>query len=150
MEGKEVWYDRISGGMSWRVGEAYPSHWKFHPLTGKPLKGSSAMNEQVVSYTSAQIDAGEFGAKFHPVTGDRLSGLMYDPTKRRFYKCVRGATARNLLRWRERRRRYLPRIGDGRPRRAGRLFTHMHWKFDPFTGHSLEPRRSSGGLWEQG
>lgn len=107
------------------------------------------MQKMDVSYTSEQIDAGQFGAMCHPVTGEPLTLLTYDPEEHKFYKWVCGETGWGMQSCAPR-RQYLPRIGDGRPRCAGKLFTHMHWKFDPFTGHSLEPRRSSGGLWEQG
>lgn len=138
MEGKRVTYDRISGGGSWRVGEPYPSHWKFHPLTGKALKGSNAMTEQIVSYTSEQIDAGQFGMKFHPVTGEEMAQftlVRLDPGSRRLYCCAG---------WNY---KFFPRIGDGSDRKTGELY-HEHWRFDPFTGQPLSGA-SVRGLWEQ-
>ncbi len=37
LEADIVFYDRISGGSPWKVGNPFPQHWRFHPLTGKPL-----------------------------------------------------------------------------------------------------------------
>ncbi len=135
MDGKRVAYDRISGGMSWGAGEPYPPHWKFHPLSGKKLERRRTMSEHV-TYTSEQIDAGQFGAKFHPVTGFELERLHYHRERRVFYS-MSGCTTNT----------YWPRIGDGTDRCTGNLY-HDHWQFDPFTGQPLSGALVRG-LWEQ-
>lgn len=151
MEGRRVVYDRISGGGSWRVGEPYPSHWKFHPLTGKALKRSNAMTETVVTYGANQIDQGAFGAVCHPVTGERLMGLQYDAGRCQFF--TDDHSPQTGLAWGgvtmefPQKKRYLPRIGDGADW-VGEVRYPSHWRFDPFTGQPLQPV-SPHGLWEQ-
>lgn len=99
-------------------------------------------------YTADQIDRGGYGMRFHPVTRDELTLLQFDDSKKQFFKLVCGGTGWGMKSCTPR-REYLRRIGDGNPRRPGNLLSHMHWKFDPFTGRSLEPWVSTGGLWDQ-
>lgn len=31
-------FDRISNGSCWKMGDQFPEHWRFHPLSGKKLQ----------------------------------------------------------------------------------------------------------------
>ena len=95
------------------------------------------MNERVLprDYTAEEMDRGE-DMDFHPCSGfphagGTSRGTFGSPYVHRFkiFEVCRS-------------------IGDGCEHRKGDSYL-VHWKFDPFTGQSLEPRRSSGGLWEQ-
>ena len=128
----------------------FDAHWRYSPITGKLLKGRNAMAEQIVSYTSEQIDEGKFGAEFYPVTGESLADLQYNRARQQFFG--KDHRSEQGVGWcvtveLEPKRAYRPRIGDGSDRKTGELF-HEHWRFDPFTGQALE-QGSGTPLWKQ-
>ena len=110
-------------------------------------------SKSVTTYSSAQIDAGQFGAVFHPVTGEKLADLQYDAGRSQFF--THDHSPKTGVAWGgvttafPQKKSYRPRIGDGRGRgrATGELF-HEHWCFDPFNG---KPLKASDGrkLWEQ-
>ena len=136
LDGETVYYDRISGGLSWKPGEPFPGHWLFHPRTGRPLKtnrkGANVMNKHnhvlPFDYSVYQLDRGH-GMRYHPIEWYPLEKLPFDESTYLF-PCFKG-DPRNP-------QRVLPlsRIGDGEPHSAGDPYL-AHWKYDPFTGEIL-------------
>ena len=96
---------------------------------------SHSRDPEPESFSAAQIDEGQFGAVFHPVTGERLSDLQYSKIERRFYTSQ--STAQRRVRECGYESRLLrPRIGDGNPRFVHNLI-HAHWIYDPFSGRRI-------------
>lgn len=84
-------------------------------------------------YTAKQLNRGE-GMVFHPLTGERLSRLMYYRSRGTFARVIFiwDDSAPALVRYRRQigERRKLYAYGDPYP---------SHWQYDPWTGERLRP-----------
>lgn len=98
------------------------------------------MNKRVLprDYSAEEMDRGE-GMEFHPDDGTVLGALSFSSEVGCFF-CLGYWSAD-----------YLERISDGKSHRMGAPYP-QHWRFDPFTGESLDEPvddldRVTGGEW---
>ncbi len=84
--------------------------------------------------SSTQIDAAQgYGASYHPLTGDMLVGLRFDPATGRFLKTTTAVGfGESSVKTKQ-----LDRIGDGASHALDEL-PLAHWLFDPRTGAALK------------
>lgn len=83
-------------------------------------------------FTSAEIDAGAFGMRYHPVNGTWMEGAAFDPVTGLFSVVHTqygfGVAMKHTV--------SLARIGDAEDHTEAD-FPLSHWRFDPWTGTRL-------------
>lgn len=84
-------------------------------------------------YTAVQMDRGE-GMKYHPhdcrILKEKEGSLEFIKSEAAY--CFQPG----IYKWMAHERWLLPRIGNGKPHRAGDPYP-AHWRFCPFTGERL-------------
>ena len=95
--------------------------------------------EPLPEYTSDAIDRGEFGALYHPVTGQSLSSLspVRDPAFGYFVFVEKTSETTGWGGGDAPREKRLPRIGDGVKHSASDFPLRPRWKYDYKTGVRL-------------
>ena len=110
--------------------------------SGVRLEMGHALNdaESEPEYSSEAIDRGEFGALYHPATGQKLSHLHLkkDPAFSHFVfvEPVSETAGWGGISASERKDRQLPRIGNGMSHRK-EDFPLPHWRYNHQTGAKL-------------